>query len=726
MKKNIILSIALVLMLPLVAVAEPQVISRSATGAPTFVQGDLGVIDSLGKFDANGVSQDADLYRLAAKNFMQDFAVQSLDANGDEEMVAGKVQRDEMGDVHVRFLQEINGLPVAGAAMMVHARANTGEVFAVNGHFVANKNLPISPVVDAETALRGAIRHMGVKGMMQGKPELTYVLTDDGRGVSLAWKALVSYTDEVGPQRDWVFSDALTGKLAARHPTFHHAKSLRTYDGNNGSSLPGTLRCSSSTCNTGDAAIDAAHNNAGTTYDYYNTKHGRDSLNNAGMTMISTAHHQVNYNNAFWNGSQMVYGDGDGSTFIALSRDLDVVAHELTHGVTSNESNLIYSNQSGALNEALSDIFAAATEAWAEGSINSNTWKLGEDIYTPGISGDALRYLNNPTADGQSYDYYPERYTGSADNGGVHTNSGIANLAFYLMVQGGSHPRGKTSVSVPSIGLTKAEKIFYYAQTSCLTSSSNFEAARNCTAQGATSLYGATEAANVHLAWDAVGVPGTPGGGGGGGGVLSNGVAKTGLSGSTGSQTFYTITVPSGASNLSFTMSGGSGDADMYVKFGSAPTTSSYDCRPYKNGNNETCSFASPSVGTYHVMIRGYSSYSSVSLVASYTGGGGGGCSPNSGGATGISGSTGSDNRYTWDVPSCATSLTVSISGGTGDADLYVKFGSAPTTSSWDCRPYKNGNSETCTFNNPSGGTYHINVRAYSTFSGVNLSVSHQ
>ena len=725
MKKNTVLSIALALMLPLVAVAEPQVISRGATGAPTFVQGDLGVIDTLDKLDANGASQDADLYRLAATNFLQDFVIMHLDAAGDEAMIVGKSRLDEVGNVHIRFGQEINGLPVAGAAMMVHAKANTGEVFAVNGDFVANKNLPVAPAIGAERALRGAIRHMGVKGQMLSKPELTYVLTDDGRGASLAWKALVSYTDEVGPQQDWIFSDALTGKLVARHPTFHHAKVLRTYTANNGTSLPGTLRCSSSTCSTGDAAVDAAHNNAGTTYDYYSSKHSRDSLNGSGMTLTSTAHYSSNYNNAFWNGAQMVYGDGDGSTFIALSRSLDVVAHELTHGVTSNESNLTYSNQSGALNEALSDIFGAATEAWDDGGISSNTWKLGEDIYTPGTSGDALRYMNNPTADGQSYDYYPERYTGSSDNGGVHLNSGIANLAFYLMVQGGSHPRGKTSVTVPAIGLTKAEKIFYYAQTSCLTASSNFEAARNCTAQGATNLYGATEAANVHLAWDAVGVPGTPGGGGGGG-VLSNGVAKTGLSGSTGSQTFYTISVPSGATNLSFNRSGGSGDADMYVRFGSAPTTSTYDCRPYVGGNSETCSFASPSVGTYHVMIRGYSSYSGVSLVASYTAGGGGGCTPNSGSVTGISGSSGSDNRYTWSVPSCSTKLTVTISGGSGDADLYVKYGSAPTTSSWDCRPYKNGNSETCTFNNPSSGTWHINVRGYSTFSGVTLTVSDQ
>jgi serine protease len=105
---------------------------------------------------------------------------------------------------------------------------------------------------------------------------------------------------------------------------------------------------------------------------------------------------------------------------------------------------------------------------------------------------------------------------------------------------------------------------------------------------------------------------------GGGGNSLTKGVAKSNLSGARNSQTFYTINVPAGARNLSFTMSGGSGDADMYVRFGAQPTTSTYNCRPYRTGNNETCNFSSPSTGTYHVMIRGYSAYSGVRLIANY------------------------------------------------------------------------------------------------------------
>ena len=212
-----------------------------------------------------------------------------------------------------------------------------------------------------------------------------------------------------------------------------------------------------------------------------------------------------------------------------------------------------------------------------------------------------------------------------------------------------------------------------------------------------------------------------------GGGGLQNGVPETGLSDSTGGEEFFTVDIPAGATNLVFTMSGGSGDADLYVRFGSQPTTGTYDCRPYRSGNNETCTFATPSAGTYHVMIRAYSSYSGVSLVATWdeSGGGGGSCE-NSGSVSNISGSRNSNTRYTWDVPACASELTVQISGGTGDADLYTRFGSQPTTSSYDCRPWLNGNNETCTHSNPSEGTWHINIRGYSAYSGVNLAISHE
>jgi PKD repeat protein len=212
------------------------------------------------------------------------------------------------------------------------------------------------------------------------------------------------------------------------------------------------------------------------------------------------------------------------------------------------------------------------------------------------------------------------------------------------------------------------------------------------------------------------------------GNVLTKAVPVTGLAASTGAALEYTFVVPSGATNLTFTMSGGTGDADLYVKAGSAPTDSVYDCRPYKTGNSESCSFATPTAGTWYVRVKAYAAYSGVSLVADYdTGGGGGG---SCGGTVLCSGTAivlpakskgGVSSNYTLVVPAGASSAVVSISGGTGDADLYVKLGSAPTSTSYTCRPYLTGNNETCTFNAPTAGTYYINVRAYSSYSGVSL-----
>ena len=208
-----------------------------------------------------------------------------------------------------------------------------------------------------------------------------------------------------------------------------------------------------------------------------------------------------------------------------------------------------------------------------------------------------------------------------------------------------------------------------------------------------------------------------------GGDELENGVAQT-ISGAQGSETDFTFVVPAGATSVDFQMSGGSGDADLYVKFGSAPTTSSYDCRPYRNGNNETCNFTAQE-GTYYVMVRGYSSYSNASLVANHDGGSTPPPPPSGGSETieNISASSGQWKHYYLDVPAGMSSLTATITGGSGDADLYVRRGSQPTTSAYDCRPYRWGNEETCNISNPAEDRYYISLRAYQTFSGVTLNV---
>ena len=205
--------------------------------------------------------------------------------------------------------------------------------------------------------------------------------------------------------------------------------------------------------------------------------------------------------------------------------------------------------------------------------------------------------------------------------------------------------------------------------------------------------------------------------------VLDKGVPVTGLSGAQGSEVFYTMEVPAGSSNLNFDISGGTGDVDMYVRFGSAPTTSTYDCRPYLNGNTENCNFANPSTGTYHVMLRGYRSYSGAQLVGDYTTGGGGGTQPINETINNISVSQGQWFYHTVDLSAGYSDLTVSITGGSGDGDLYVRRGANPTTSSYDCRPYRWGNEETCSFTSPASDVWHIGIRGYYTSSGITLNI---
>ena len=209
-----------------------------------------------------------------------------------------------------------------------------------------------------------------------------------------------------------------------------------------------------------------------------------------------------------------------------------------------------------------------------------------------------------------------------------------------------------------------------------------------------------------------------------GGNTLTKGVSVTSPSVSTGNSVYYTMVVPAGASNLTFNTTGGTGDADMYVKFGSAPTDTSHDCRPYKDGNIETCTIPAPQAGTYHVRLKAYQGFSGVSLVGNYA------SQTVVHNVTLPSVSTGNwSSTYTVTIPPGTTKLVVNTSGGTGDADLYVYRDTAPSSSvssavntSTRCVPYKDGNTETCTFDNPTAGTtFYIRVRAYSSFSGVNM-----
>lgn len=203
----------------------------------------------------------------------------------------------------------------------------------------------------------------------------------------------------------------------------------------------------------------------------------------------------------------MLYGDGDGVTFGNFVDALDVTAHEIGHAVTTSTSNLIYFAEPGALNESMSDIMGSVCEWYRNGQVvNANTWKCAEDIYTPGTPGDALRYMNDPKLDGQSLDYFDTTFSPFTD---VHYSSGIPNLAFYLLSQGGTHPRGRSTISVRGIGIAKAAQIFYRANTVLLLgkTSASFTDAKLATEQAAAQLgYSSADIDSVTAAWQAVGV----------------------------------------------------------------------------------------------------------------------------------------------------------------------------------------------------------------------------
>ena len=698
-----------------------EVVSKAHSGAPSFVKGNLGKMTQK--------TSVASLKSIIA-------SAPSFKSNGNEEFAVKRQWIDRLGMQHAQMKQTLNGLEVFGTSMTVHADAN-GDIYAVSGKLAVKDGAKpdLKAMSSNIISLSKAVRMAKDLGDMIERPRLAYVYLPQLNKTALVWKTEIKWDkaqNDFG--HDAIFLDVESGEVLARHAKMHQAKSWKTYDIQNlsessvgPSTAPGVLLCTNTGSCGSDSSAQRAHDGASSVYDFYKDRFGRNSVNGSDLTLTSSVHVGNNYANAFWYNGRMWYGDGDGQQFHDLTLAHDVIGHELTHGVVEYSAGLVYQNASGALNEGFADIMGAASDAYKNNSTQPD-WKIGEEVM---VNGSALRFMNNPTADGYSTDWFPDRIpftnnpTSSNDYGGVHGNSGIANLAFVLLTDGGTHPRGKSSENVPGIGLAKSEQIFYRALTTYMNSSTDFDGARTATKQAATDLYGATEASAVESAWCAVGVGSCPSGGGGttpptGNDVLENGVAKTGLSASTGSDLTFTLEVPAGATDISFTMSGGTGDADLYVRKGAAPTDSTYDCRPYKTGNSESCTGTGD--GTYHVRLKAYSAFTGVSLTGSFTAPStGGGLDPIDTTVNNVSVGRRAYQRYTLDLAAGYSTFTVTTSGGSGDADLYLRLGANATTSTYDCRSWASGNTETCTINNPGAGTWHIDLYGYSAASGITL-----
>jgi zinc metalloprotease ZmpA len=459
---------------------------------------------------------------------------------------------DDDGTQHVRFARQYRGLKVIGGDLVVHSDRN--GAFRDASHTMERQlNLPSTKTgasLSAGRAIKAALDAQ--PGSTQGiSPEL--VVYARGDLPTLAWDVRVFGEKADGtPTELHVLVDAQRGNVLESWDDVHTAAAAGTgrslYSGSVGltTDLVGStynLRDPSrgnnytinmanrtsggtiftdtdnvwgtgATSSTQSAAVDAQYGTA-VTWDYYKNVHGRTGIANNGTGAYNRVHYSTRYNNAFWSDSCfcMTYGDGDGTTFTPLV-SLDVAGHEMTHGVTSRTAGLVYSGESGGLNEGTSDIFGTMVEYYANNANDPGDYLIGEEIYRAGGS---LRNMVNPSTDGRSADCWYSG-VGSLD---VHYSSGVANHFFYLLAQGtsaGSPSKtcvaGNTRVAsgngtVAGIGRAKAEKIWYRALTVYFTSSTTYAAARAATIRAAGDLYGVggVEATAVANAWTAVGRP---------------------------------------------------------------------------------------------------------------------------------------------------------------------------------------------------------------------------
>jgi len=297
---------------------------------------------------------------------------------------------------------------------------------------------------------------------------------------------------------------------ARRRPSLMAAagQAQRTiYDAHNAETLPGSVVRTEGGPPSGDPAVDEAYDGLGATYDFFWTVHSRNSIDDEGMPLLATVHFGQDYNNAFWNGEQMVFGDGDGELFNRFTIALDVIGHELTHGVTEDEAQLIYFFQPGALNESVSDVFGSLVKQhMLNQTADQADWLIGAGLFTANVNGVALRSMKAP---GTAYDdpvlgkdpqpaHMNDYVWTLRDNGGVHINSGIPNHAFYL-----------AAVEIGGYAWEKAGRIWYETLLDPqLRPNANFQRFASLTLAHAEKLFGtgSLERKAVSQAWNAVGI----------------------------------------------------------------------------------------------------------------------------------------------------------------------------------------------------------------------------
>jgi len=283
-------------------------------------------------------------------------------------------------------------------------------------------------------------------------------------------------------------------------------KRRTVYDARHAENLPGMLTRGEGDPKSKDPSVNEAYDGAGATYDFYHKTYERNSIDDRGLRLDSTVHYGSNYDNAFWDGKQMVYGDGDGKLFNRFTVALDVIGHELTHGVTQYEAGLVYKDQAGALNESMSDVFGSLVKQYKKKQkADKADWLIGKGLLAAKVKGVALRSMKAP---GTAYNdpvlgkdpqpaHMKDYQKMTDDNGGVHINSGIPNHAFYL-----------AAMEIGGYAWEKAGRIWYVTLRDRLRSNANFQQAADLMYRVGGDLYGkgSREQKAVQAGWKGVGI----------------------------------------------------------------------------------------------------------------------------------------------------------------------------------------------------------------------------
>jgi Zn-dependent metalloprotease len=532
--------------------------SAGTFGAAPAAAPSLGKVNP-GKLPADlSPAQRAALIKAADADKAE--TAKTLGLGAQEKLVVRDVVQDRDGTTHTRYERTFAGLPVLGGDLIVDESKAGATTGVIKSNRAELKNVDLAASVAPAAAEKQALGLAAADGskktaadraprkvvwMAQGAPVLAYetvvgglqhdgtpnqlhVITDAKSGAKLfEWQGI-----ETGIGNTMYSGQVTLGTAPSYSLTDTTRGNHKTYNLNGGTSGTGTLFTNTTdtwgnglASNKETAGADA-HYGAALTWDYYKNVHGRSGIRGDGVGAYSRVHYGNAYVNAFWDDSCfcMTYGDGTNNTKPLTS--IDVAAHEMTHGVTSNTAGLIYSGESGGLNEATSDIMAAAVEFYANNANDKGDYLVGEKIDIRG-NGTPLRYMDKPSKDGSSKDSW---YSGIG-NIDVHYSSGPANHFFYLLSEGsgaktinGVSYDSPTSDGLPvtGIGIDKARLIWFKALTTKFSSSTNYAGARTGAIAAATDLYGASspEVAAVQDAFAAINVGARSGGGNPGGGTV--------------------------------------------------------------------------------------------------------------------------------------------------------------------------------------------------------------